>query len=191
MRVFDFDNTLYDGESPLDFYLFSIRYNPRVLLLIPPVLWHTVRYKRSKSTLEGLTRAISRYIRFYLNSFSDVDALVKKFWDTHMHKIRSWYKPEPGDVIITASFNCTMDELLRRWHGVDSICSQVDTTTNTLKYLNFGENKVKVFRERFGEDCRPDEFYSDNMVDLPMMRLATHAYLVKGNTIKEVDTSKM
>lgn len=189
MRVFDFDNTLYDGESPLDFYLFSIKYNPRVLLLIPPVLWHTWRYKRSKSTLGGLTKAISRYIRFYLDSFSDLDVMVSKFWDTHLCKIRTWYEPQPGDVIITASFNCTMEELLRRWHGVDCICSQVDPATHTLQFLNFGENKVKVFRERYGADCRPSEFYSDNMVDLPMMKLAHKAYLVKGNSITEVDVS--
>ena len=31
MRVLDFDNTIYDGESVVDFYLFSIKYNPCVL----------------------------------------------------------------------------------------------------------------------------------------------------------------
>ncbi len=30
MRVFDFDNTIYNGESVFDFYLFSIKYNPKV-----------------------------------------------------------------------------------------------------------------------------------------------------------------
>ena len=33
MRVFDFDNTIYNGESVFDFYLFSIKKNPKVIKL--------------------------------------------------------------------------------------------------------------------------------------------------------------
>ena len=39
----------------------------------------------------------------------------------------------------------------------------------------------------FGPDAVPDEFYSDNMIDLPMMKLARRAYLVHGNHIKQVN----
>lgn len=37
MRVFDFDGTIYDGESLFDLYLFSAKYNPKVLRYIAPV----------------------------------------------------------------------------------------------------------------------------------------------------------
>ena len=59
MRVFDFDNTIYDGESVIDFYLFSLRRNPKVARYVPVVLYHLLRYKltgiyaRSKP---GITR---------------------------------------------------------------------------------------------------------------------------------------
>ena len=36
MRVFDFDGTIYDGESLFDLYLFSAKYNPKVLRYIAP-----------------------------------------------------------------------------------------------------------------------------------------------------------
>lgn len=45
MRVFDFDNTIYDGESVIDFYLFSLRRNPKVARYVPVVLYHLLRYK--------------------------------------------------------------------------------------------------------------------------------------------------
>ena len=44
MRVFDFDNTIYDGESVIDFYLFSLRRNPKVARYVPVVLYHLLRY---------------------------------------------------------------------------------------------------------------------------------------------------
>ena len=45
MRVFDFDGTIYDGESLFDLYLFSVKYNPKVLRYIAPVLRYAIKYK--------------------------------------------------------------------------------------------------------------------------------------------------
>ena len=45
MRVFDFDGTIYKGESLFDLYLFSVRYEPRVLKYIAPVSQCGIRYK--------------------------------------------------------------------------------------------------------------------------------------------------
>lgn len=187
MRALDFDNTIYDGESPLDFYLFSIRYNPRVLRFIAPVIFHLVRYRRSRSSRADIERAIRRYIHAYLTSFDDIPAMVSAFWDTHMHKIRPWYEPRPDDVIMTASFNYTMEEVMRRLGVTRCICSTVDYDTLELIHLNFGDNKVKAFKETYGEDAVPDEFYTDNLVDLPMLRYARKGFLVRGNDVRPFD----
>ena len=57
MRVFDFDNTIYDGESVIDFYLFSLRRNPKVARYVPVVLYHLLRYKLGRTTMAGRTQA--------------------------------------------------------------------------------------------------------------------------------------
>ena len=44
MRVFDFDGTIYDGESLFDLYMFSARYEPKVLRHLAPVLRYAVQY---------------------------------------------------------------------------------------------------------------------------------------------------
>lgn len=190
MRVLDFDNTIYDGESPLDFYLFSLRYRPGNIKYIPPVIFNLIRYNLSRTSREDLERAINRHIHAYLSSFDDIPAMVKAFWDTHIHKIRSWYTPRPDDVIMTASFNYTMDEVVRRLGIRRCICSTIDYETLDLIHLNFGDNKVKSFKEAFGEDAVPDEFYTDNLVDLPMLKFARKAYLVKGNTVTPFDPQR-
>ena len=88
MRVFDFDNTIYDGESVLDFYLFSIRYHPGVLKYLFVVLFHFLRYKLGKTTMEELERGIKTYAAGCVRSFSDLDAIVSAFWDKHMRKLK-------------------------------------------------------------------------------------------------------
>ena len=80
-----------------------------------------------------------------------------------------------------------LDEVVKRLGIRCCICSTIDYETLDLVHLNFGDNKVKSFKEAFGEDAVPDEFYTDNLVDLPMLKLARKAYLVKGNAVTPFD----
>lgn len=48
MRVFDFDGTIYDGESLFDLYLYSARHDPKVFRYIAPV-----RGTQSNTSLAG------------------------------------------------------------------------------------------------------------------------------------------
>lgn len=58
MRVFDFDNTIYNGESVFDFYLFSIRYNPAVAKYVPIVVFNLIKYKLGKTTMQAWRRLL-------------------------------------------------------------------------------------------------------------------------------------
>ena len=185
MRAFDFDNTIYDGESVFDFYLFSIRYNPRVAKYIPIVFFNLFKYKLGKTTMQDLEQAVKKYSRDYLDSFDNKEELVSIFWDKHIKKIKPWYEPRKDDIIITASLNLIMDELCKRLGIENCICSVVNRDTMEVEYLNFRDNKRKTFVEMY-KDKPIDEFYTDNMVDKPMIDIAKSAYFVKGNKIKKI-----
>ena len=89
MRVFDFDNTIYDGESVIDFYLFSLRRNPKVARYVPVVLYHLLRYKLGRTTMADLEQAGRKHAAQYLSSFDDPEGLVRDFWDGHIRKKNS------------------------------------------------------------------------------------------------------
>ena len=185
MRVFDFDNTIYHGESVFHFYLFSIKYKPEVAKYIPLVVFNLIKYKLGRTTMQDLENAVKKYASYYLNSFDNKEEMVRAFWDGHMKNIKPWYQPQPDDVIITGSFNLIMDEVCMRLGIKNGICSYVNRKTLQVEYLNFRENKRKTFTEQF-KDKTVDEFYTDNMVDKPMIDLAQKAYLVKGNRIRRI-----
>ncbi|MBE6688538.1 MAG: HAD family hydrolase [Ruminococcaceae bacterium] len=186
MRVFDFDNTIYDGESVIDFYIFSIKYNPRVIKYAFIVFYNALKYKLGKTTMESLEKVISRYAEGYLTSLPDINSIVKAFWDKNMKKIKPWYKPQSDDVILTASFNVTMDEAFRRLGLEKSVCSVFDMDTMKTVYLNFSDNKPARFRQLFGENVFPDEFYTDSEFDTPMIDISKSAYVVKKNKITRI-----
>ena len=69
---------------------------------------------------------------------------------------------------------------LRQWTTARwRVCSKVTS-------LNFNTNKTKRFRELYGPDAVIDEFYTDSKFDQPMIDMARHAFMVKGNTITQV-----
>ena len=45
MNVYDFDNTIYDGESVFDFYLYSVRRQPKLIRYLFVVVKAFLKYK--------------------------------------------------------------------------------------------------------------------------------------------------
>ena len=67
MRVFDFDGTIYDGESLFDLYMFSARYEPKVLRHLAQVLRYAVQYKMGRATLAQMERGVGGVTCDYLH----------------------------------------------------------------------------------------------------------------------------
>ena len=192
MRVFDFDGTIYDGESLFDLYLYSARHDPKVFRYIAPVLRYAVKYKLGRATLEQMEYGVGKMTEGYLTELSrskrvaSVEQLVDDFWDRYYARIKPWYQPESDDVILTASFDITVGEACRRLGVQHLVSSTIDGNTLNVNYLNFNTNKPKRFRELYGDNVRVDEFYTDSRFDQPMIDMARRAYMVKGNKIHQV-----
>ena len=45
MKVFDFDNTLYHGESSVDLALYMIRTNKKIIKYLPSIFINLIKYK--------------------------------------------------------------------------------------------------------------------------------------------------
>ena len=54
MNVYDFDNTLYDGESALDFYFFCLKRHPRLIKYVFVILVSLVKYKLCLIDIDAL-----------------------------------------------------------------------------------------------------------------------------------------
>ncbi len=185
MYVYDFDNTIYNGDSSVDFYLFCLRRDPRILRAAPEQLSAFLRFytrKKDRRTPEEKT-AFKECVYSYFPMVTDIDQTVSEFWDTHIEKIKIWYilQKKPDDLIISASPAFLVEPACRRLGIRRQLSSDVGRASGLYLGLNcHGAEKVRRFREAFG-DARVDAFYSDSLSDTPMARLAGRAFLVKGN----------
>ena len=181
MNVYDFDKTLYNGDSTVDFYKFCIKRDPWLLRYLFLQGTGLVLYLLG---IYGKTKFKERFYIF-LKGLDDPQKLLKEFWDIHMDKIKPWYikQMREDDVIISASPEFLVKEAMGRLGNAVVMASVVDMFTGTYTGINCcGQEKVRRFYERY-PDAVIHRFYSDSESDAPLGRLAQEAYLVKGEEV--------
>ena len=188
MNVFDFDNTIYNGESTLDLFFYYIVRKPWLVKHIGTVLKAFARYKKGDVALpEVIERYIPMVEKDALRVF-DFENDPKKFWDKHERKIKPLYNElrSDDDLIITASPDFSVEEICRRLGIKRWLTSRVDRETGKILFANIRENKIKAFREAYG-DAEIDNFYTDSPEnDAWLIDIARHAFVVRGNQVTQI-----
>ena len=184
MNVFDFDNTIYDGESAVDFFRYCVKKKPSLSRYLPKIGAMALKYKRGK--VEVLQFAVFM-LGILAENMKDLDTALEGFWKKNSCRL----KPDiiklikPGDVILSASPSFMFSKIENMLGGAKIISTQVDLKGMKIVYLCYGENKVTRFKECC-PDTVPDNYYTDNFNDMPMIRFSKRAWLVRGSDITEI-----
>lgn len=185
MNVYDFDNTIYKGETVLDFYKFYLKKDISLLKYIPLIFSVLLRYKMRRISLEELEKKASIYSEKNIPHIFKFSA--KEFWDKHESKIKDFYlkQQRADDVVVSASFSFLLDEICRRLGIRYCLCSEIEPESGKIKRICYRDSKPEIFKENF-PNAEIDNFYTDSLNDLPMIMLAKKAYLVKGEKLTEI-----
>lgn len=179
MNIYDFDNTIYDGDSSVDFFKFCIKKNKKCLLILPYFFLACLFYLVKIKEKEYLKSAFFRFLKY----FDEIDPIVQEFWDKNTFKIKDFYlkQKKHTDIIISASPYFLLYPLTEKLN-IKLIATDVEKKTGKLIGLNcYGIEKVKRLNEIDITSC--NKFYSDSLSDLPVSKLAKESYIVKGNEI--------
>ena len=182
MNVYDFDGTIYQKDSSVEFYKFIIRKNPFIFYKCASrQLLAFIKYMLKTTSKEELKSDFFSFLKYI-----DVDQFLDEFVSSEMKYINQWYLSQHAkdDVIISASPAFLVNSFADKLNVKNVIASLVDRRTGKFYSMNcYGEEKVKRFKQLYplqSIEC----FYTDSKKDLPMARLATHAFLVKKNIPK-------
>ena len=187
MNVYDFDNTIYRGESGVDLFLSYLKKDPRLLVKLPWAIGCILKYKAGKMSLDDVMDKYAGVVEGFAQSIEDIESDVVDFWDKNSSKIKSFYlkQRKDDDIIISACLDVVLEEICRRLNIKHYVGSKTDLESMKLVSFCFRENKVKAFREKF-PDAEIDNFYTDSLNDQPMIDLARNAYLVKGDKLIKI-----
>ena len=181
---YDFDETIYDGDSSVDFFKYSLKRNKKVLLQAPIQVFGLILY-----ILKIIDKTkFKEYIFSFLKRINNIDDYIEDFWDIHYNKIKPWYlnQKKKTDVIISASPEFLLKPLEKKLN-VLIIASKVDKKTGEFLSKNCHDYE-KISRYEKVSKKKMKAFYSDSVKsDRAMFEYAKEAYLVTGNKIEEID----
>lgn len=179
MNVYDFDNTIFKGDSTLRFCAYCFLRVPRTWRRIPALIYHALfTYRRDQQMFTQRAFGLLADLRA-------PEALIARFWDANMGRVKRFYalNAQPDDVIISASPEFLLAPACAHLGVNTLIASRMDMRTGAYTGLKCkGEEKVRRYREALG-DAPIDEFYSDSLSDTPLARIARRAFMVKGEHI--------
>lgn len=188
MNVYDFDKTIYDGDSTADFYIFSLKRHKKILLLAPSLIGAFLKFYVFKiGTKTQFKEKMYKFLKY-----CDIQKDITDFWNINIDKIKPFYKnqQQKDDVIISASHEFLLAPICKTLKINYLMASVVDEHTGKYSGINcHGEEKVRRYREMFG-DTKIHEFYSDSYSDTPLAKISEKAFIVKGNRLLDWDFSK-
>lgn len=180
VNIYDFDGTIYDGDSTIDFYLYCLKKDFLIIRFLPIQFYYLILYKLKIKP----KKEFKEKFFVFLKSINNLDYCINNFWDKNMNKIKDFYYDlrTSNDVIISASPYFLIKEIGKRLNVLDVIATNITNKGKIVGKNCYGEEKVLLFKKKY-KDYKVDKVYTDSLSDLPIMNLGKSSYIVKKNKI--------
>lgn len=180
----DFDKTIYNGDSFIDFYLYVLLMFPYLIILLPfQLIAMAVVCKNKKRVKE----VFALYLRFIPSNCKA--GLVVRFWKRNVHKLKYGIIKQISaeDVVISASPMFIVGVAVKAIGVQNCIATNMSIESGKIVGENcYGKVKLEKFYLNY-PNIKLNAFYSDSLSDLPMKEVATNFYLVKGEVAKKYE----
>lgn len=185
INIYDFDDTIYDGDSSVDFFKYCLKTNKKVLFTIPSILVGFMLYMLKIKEKEYFKSKFFSFVKY----FDNIESIVDNFWEDNYFKIKDFYKKEHKntDIIISASPEFLLEPVSKKYK-FKLIATKVSTKTGEFEKNCYGEEKLKRLNELGYSTC--NKFYSDSLSDLPLKNIAKNAYIIEDDNIINWDDYK-
>ena len=184
INAYDFDGTIYDGDSSVDFYFYCLKHNKKVLLVFPKQVFGIILYILKINDKTKMKESIFSFLKY----MQDIDKLIDDFWNEKNKNIKEWYlkQKKDNDVIISASPEFLLKPLEKKLN-VSVIASIVDKNTGKFNSKNCHDyEKITRYEKQFKNKI--NNFYTDSIrADKALLEYATNGFIVRGNEITKYE----
>lgn len=186
INVYDFDDTIYNGDSSFHFFLYAIKNFKVSFFKLLKIKFYGLLYLLKLRN----TKEFKEIVFSFIKDIDNIDLFVDKFWDKHRKNIKLEFleilKNNKNNYIISASPEFLLEKIAKELK-----CELIATPMNKNSAIIEGANcnkeeKVKRLNS-FLKDYQIIEFYSDSNNDLPLAKISKKAYKVKKNNIRKWD----
>lgn len=182
MNLYDFDNTIFRGDSSVRFIKYSLIHYPfKVLYCFLKALKECIKCLFKKSNFGFVKSELFSFVK----DINNLDEYMNNYVVKNMDRIKKFYleQKEEEDVVISASFDFIVRPFCEKLGIKTIICTEFDTKNGHIIGKNCkGVEKIVRFKEVF-KNYNVCNAYSDSLSDIPMFEIAKNGYVVKGDNI--------
>lgn len=168
--IYDFDKTIVPFDSGSLFCLFCLIHYPWIIIFLPIILVAGILL-----LIRIINLTTFKKFCFIFVPLIPLQEAVIKFWDKHEKDVHKWFLNRKRKcVVISASPDFLLNEIAQRLHFDYLICTRHNKKNGCIIGENcFFEEKVRRFREEFG-NTKVIDVYSDSLKhDQPIFSLAS------------------
>ena len=186
--VYDFDGTIYDGDSTFDYVRFCLRRHPAVLLSLP-----AIALAGSRLALKQIS--LTQFKSVLFSKMSRCFSLTKEakaFWQDERtkRKLGAWFYERPRDLPIVIASASPEFELRYAADilGVKTLIgTRCDDATGKLIGKNCkGAEKISRIREVMGEYTVRAMYTDDTKADGPLLEIAEEKYKITHGRMERI-----
>ena len=182
MNIYDFDETIYKGDTCKDVVKYGLIKHPFLTLnSLVKAFFLKKKYDKGLVSYEHAKEVMLSFI-FKTKNYED---FLNRFVDSHMKNVKPWYKDiqTENDIIASASYEIWISMFAERLGIKYVIGTIVDEEGHIIGKNCKKEEKVRRIKEVF-PDSEFIHSYSDSSVDIPILELSKESYVVEGNELK-------
>lgn len=187
INAYDFDETIYDGDSSVDFYIYCLKRKPSIIIMAPIQIYGALLYFLGIKNKDFMKERIFSFLK----RIDNIDEYIDDFWNKHRKNIKKWYldQKKKSDVIISASPEFLLKPLEKELKVERIIATKVNKKTGKFESKNCHDyQKINRYESEMKVKNNIKAFYSDSFKsDKAMFEYAEKAYLVKKNKIEKID----
>lgn len=182
MNVYDFDDTIYDGDTNKDIIKYALKKYPKItikaLLRARKV---NKEYKRNLVLFERVKEEMLSFIFEIPNYPKFINDFVKE----HMKNIKPWYlrNKSEHDIILSASYQLWISVFARELGVKNVIATRTDSNGKIIGLNCKHTEKVRRLREVVPDLSNINIAYGDSSNDIPVLDIAKSAFVVEGNKL--------
>lgn len=181
MNIYDFDDTIYNGDTNRDIIVYGFKKHPfLVLKALKKAKKLQKEYKNGLVEFERVKEALLSFI-FQIKNYPK---FINDFVDSHMKKIKPWYinRKSDNDIIISASYEIWIMQFCRRLGIKYVIATKTDSEGKIIGKNCKGAEKLKRLANVIPNAVIVSA-YSDSSCDIPILEAARTAYVVEGDKL--------
>lgn len=181
MNIYDFDDTIYNGDTNRDILMYGFKKHPfLVLKALKKAKKLQKDYKRGVIEFERVKEAMLSFI-FKIKNYPK---FINDFVDSHMKNIKPWYisRRTQNDIVISASYELWIMQFCKRLGIRYVIATKTDSEGRIIGKNCKGAEKLKRLASVIPNAVIVSA-YSDSSCDIPILESARTAYVVEGNKL--------